>query len=83
MNETVYQLRINQTVETPHGKAIVQGRMVDDDGKTFILVSYDPKDPELPDEVRQAYKGGIWILYSYPLEDIKPISSVKRMETKE
>jgi len=41
MDEPVYQLRVHQTVETPHGRAIIQGRMVDSEGRTRILVSHD------------------------------------------
>ena len=73
MFETIYQLRVNQTVETPHGRAVIQGRMVDREGRTRILVSHDPTNPLLPEEIMRTYKGGIWVLWSYPMEDIKPI----------
>lgn len=73
MTDVVYQFRVNQTVNTPHGRAIIQGRMVDDEGRTRILVSHDPIRQSLPDEIMRVYKGGIWVLWSYPVEDISPV----------
>lgn len=71
MGETVYQLRVNQRVNTPNGPGVIQGRMVED-GRTLILVAHDPKDPKISERMREKFTGGIWILLRYPLDQITP-----------
>ncbi len=73
MEQVVFQLRVNQRVNTPNGPGIVQGRMVED-GETIILVSHDPKNPAVSAAVREKFITGIWVLQRYPLAQIQPMT---------
>ena len=69
MDQVIFQLRVNQTVNTPNGPGIVQGRM-EEDGETIILVSHDPKNPLVSEAVREKFITGIWVLRKYPLAQV-------------
>lgn len=72
MSDTVYQLRVNQTVNTPNGPGVIQGRLVEN-GHTVILVSHNPKNPNVADVVREKFLTGVWVLQGYPLDQITPV----------
>jgi len=72
MNEIIYQLRVNQAVNTPNGPGIIQGRMVEA-GETKILVSHDPKNQQVAESVREKFITGIWVLQKYPVAQVTPI----------
>ena len=74
MSEIIYQLKLNQDVQTPNGPGVIQGRMVVND-QTQILVAHDPKKVNLPDGLMRLYRGGIWVLNSYPIEQVTPLKS--------
>jgi hypothetical protein len=63
------------TVQTPNGMGIVQGRLVEDGKPGRILVSHDPHDPDLPEEMRALSHGGIWVLWAYEPEQIQVVNS--------
>lgn len=64
------------TVRTPNGIGLVQGRLIEKDGKAGrILVSHDPHDPILPEEMRSLSYGGIWVLWAYDPEQIEVINA--------
>lgn len=70
--EIIYQLRVNQRINTPNGPGIIQGRMLEG-GETRILVAHNPKDPAVAESVREKFLTGIWVLQKYPLSQITPI----------
>jgi len=72
MSEIIYQLRVNQAVNTPNGPGIIQGRLVEA-GETKILVSHDPKNPLVSEAVREKFITGIWVLQKYPVAQVTPI----------
>ncbi|GAP11776.1 hypothetical protein BECAL_02969 [Bellilinea caldifistulae] len=63
-------------VRTPNGPGLVQGRLVEKDGLPGrILVSHDPHDPQLPEEMRALSHGGIWVLWAYEPEQIEVVTA--------
>lgn len=67
----VRMFRVNDTVHTPNGIGIVQGRLwSQEDGTIKILVSHNPKSPDLGPELREKMgdKGAqhsLWVLHAY------------------
>lgn len=76
MDQVIYQLRVNQTVNTPNGPGVIQGRMVED-GETIILVAHDPNNPSVSSVVREKFIKRVWVLQRYPLAQITPIANGK------
>lgn len=65
-------LRVNDVVMTPNGPGVVQGRLIDkrvDPPVVKILVAHEMR-PGLPDEMRQLWRGGPFVLFAYALEVI-------------
>lgn len=63
--------RLNDTVKTPNGPGIVQGRLWNKTNGTIkLIVSHDPKSPGLPEAIRAASKACMWVLYEYNLSDV-------------
>jgi len=69
----VYELRTFQRVMTPNGPGIIQGRMVEK-GETLIIVSHQPHDPEVSEEVKRDLLARVWIRRFYRLDQLRPIS---------
>lgn len=63
---------LNQTVMTPNGPGIVQGRLWSKENGTIkIMVSHDPKCTELTAETREAAQGRMWLLWMYEVGDVR------------
>lgn len=71
VGEAIFQLRINQTVNTPNGPGIVQGRMVEG-GQTLIIINHDPKDPRVSEIVKKDFIKGVSIQRRYTVSQITP-----------
>jgi hypothetical protein len=72
------QLKIQflSVVRTPNGLGLAQGRLVEKDGRPGrILVSHDPHDPQLPEEMRALSQGGIWVLWAYEPGQIEVVTT--------
>ncbi len=54
---------------------LAKGRLVEDGKPGRILVSHDPHDPDLPEEMRALSHGGIWVLWAYEPEQIQVVNS--------
>lgn len=59
--------RVNDTVETPNGRGVVQGRMKDPEGNLRVLVAHD-RNPSRPHTLVVT---GLWKLVDYGLDEVK------------
>jgi hypothetical protein len=78
MTDEILKIKVNDIVQTPYGPGVVQGRLVERDGSIGgILISHDPRKVTLPDELLAHWKGGPWVLWSYPLEQLRILAKRK------
>ncbi len=78
MNEEILSIKVNDVVHTPYGPGVVQGRLVAEDGTIGgILVAHDPRKTTLPEELLTHWQGGPWVLWSYPLEQLRILAKRK------
>jgi hypothetical protein len=66
-------LTINQSVLTPNGYGVYQGKLYED-GEVLAMVAHKPGTPINLDKVRRAYGvpgRGIWDLVAYPMVEVR------------
>ena len=73
-------MRINDTVLTPNGVGIVQGRLVENGEPGRILVSHDPGLPTLPEDIRAQSQGGPWVLHAYEPDQVQLYTAPMRKD---
>jgi hypothetical protein len=69
------RLKIYQPVQTPNGRGLVQGRLVENGNMIRILVSHRPDavPPEILNFGNYPYMGGPFVLVHYDPDEVEPV----------
>jgi len=69
------RLKLYEIVQTPNGRGLIQGRLVENGNMVRILVSHRPNavPPEILSFGHYPYMGGPFVLCHYSLDEVEPI----------